>query len=637
MPIVKMISVSGARRYYKTVEIEETDEGKLKFIFDYDEYLKDEVKVMEGARWSPDDRCWTVKNSRRNQFQIDFLTGKNPYAHYDRTLIEFTPRVAQLYPQQYLMAQEAITFRQVIWAAEMGVGKSLAAIETIEWAAEHLDFKRVWWIGPISALASFDVEVGKWGMKCYPEKVMTYDALVKVMKTWKAGEKAPEIVIFDEFSRCKNPSAQRTQAAASLAEAMREDHGDNTPIIIGMTGTPAPKSPLDWYAQCDIVKPGFIREGTIHKFRERLGIVVKKENNITGGIYPQILGWRDSEDKCGICGEPQITHDFAVMGTGGVPHNWVRGTNEVARLYKRMKGLVSVYFKKDWLSHLPDKQYRVLRCKVSRASENASRAIQSSAKSAVQALTMLRELSDGFLYQEEVQGTNICPLCKGSKRVEVPVVEDFDPAMPFNPTRETEVKMLEVDCTTCSGTGQVPRTVRVVDSVGCPKDSILENILDDHEDGRLVIYAGFTGSLDRVIEVCSRKDWKYIRVDGRGWSSNIEANSPREMLEMFQKGDVPKLVFVGHPGSAGMGITLTASCEIVYYSNDFNAESRIQSEDRIHRPGMDVNKGAMITDIVHLPSDLLVLKNLKAKRRLQDMSLGQFRESLKMAEEDRLF
>ncbi len=51
---------------------------------------------------------------------------------------------------------------------------------------------------------------------------------------------------------------------------------------------------------------------------------------------------------------------------------------------------------------------------------------------------------------------------------------------------------------------------------------------------------------------------------------------------------------------------------------------------------MDVNRGAMITDLVHLNSDLLILDNLKKKRRLQDMSLGQFHESLKMLDEERL-
>lgn len=98
-----------------------------------------------------------------------------------------------------------------------------------------------------------------------------------------------------------------------------------------------------------------------------------------------------------------------------------------------------------------------------------------------------------------------------------------------------------------------------------------------------------------------------------------------------------RIVFIGHPGSAGMGITLTASPTIVYYSNDFNAESRIQSEDRIHRPGLDVNLGATIIDLIHLPTDIKVLDNLQKKRDLQSMTLGDMKEAmnLELPEESR--
>jgi SNF2 family DNA or RNA helicase len=619
--VLKLIYPSGKKKYYHTVVLTKATADTLQLDFEYNEYLKDEVKSMEGARWNPDSKCWTVKDSQRNWFQIKYLMGQNPYAWYDQTLKEFTPRIPKLYPQQHQMAQEAITYRQVIWAAEMGLGKTLAAIEAIE----HLGSKAIWWVGPKSALASFDVEVDIWGMLNYPSRVMTYEELTKVMKNWKEGDPYPNVAIFDEFSRCKNLTAQRSQAAKTLADGMRAAYGENVPMIIGMTGTPAPKSPLDWYSLCEIVKPGFIREGTIHKFRERLGVVVKKENTTTGGIYPSIVTWRDSTFKCKLCGYEQEMHDFEVMGQGLEPHSFEPGTNEIERLYKRLKGLVSVYFKKDWLSYLPDKNYRVLQCKVNLSTQNAARAVKNSARSVIQGLTLLRELSDGFLYAEEIQGTTVCPLCQGSKRTRVPVIQE-----------DESYELEEVTCTHCGGEGEVPRSVRVTDSVNCPKDDLLEDILDDHEDGRLVTYAGFTGSIDRIVNLVERKAWSWIRVDGRGWASSFGVTTPKELVHIFQRqGDmqIDKLAFIGHPGSAGMGLTLTASNEIVYFSNDFNAESRAQSEDRIHRPGMDLNKGCMITDLVNLDTDLLIIKNLKEKKRLQDMSLGAFKEALKELEQ----
>jgi len=126
-----------------------------------------------------------------------------------------------------------------------------------------------------------------------------------------------------------------------------------------------------------------------------------------------------------------------------------------------------------------------------------------------------------------------------------------------------------------------------------------------------------------------KQKWEVIRLDGRGWQATFGGN-PQGFVKAFQEmqDSHPRIVFVGNPGSAGTGLTLTASPAIVFYSNDFNADSRIQAEDRIHRMGMDINRGAKIIDLIHLPTDEYVLTNLQNKRKLQDMSLGLVQEAL---------
>jgi len=79
--------------------------------------------------------------------------------------------------------------------------------------------------------------------------------------------------------------------------------------------------------------------------------------------------------------------------------------------------------------------------------------------------------------------------------------------------------------------------------------------------------------------------------------------------------------------SGGMALTLTESRMSVFYSNDFSTEGRIQAEARIHRIGMDMNKGCTIVDLVHLPTDERVIKVLKANRRLELMTLGELQEA----------
>ena len=57
------------------------------------------------------------------------------------------------------------------------------------------------------------------------------------------------------------------------------------------------------------------------------------------------------------------------------------------------------------------------------------------------------------------------------------------------------------------------------------------------------------------------------------------------------------------PESGGLSLTLVESRMSVYWSNSAKPEYRTQSEDRIHRIGMDLNKGCVIVDLIHLPSD----------------------------------
>ena len=618
--------ISGKRK--KVVDIEVKGET-IYFEFDYDEFLKEEVKVMDGARWDPDTKRWRAKNSRHNRFQIAFLQGLNPYARYDEPLKEFKFRIPKfeagvtekncLFPQQYQMACEGLTYRQMIWAAEMGLGKTLSAFMVIE----NSEFPDWWWVGPRSALASYEVELDKWGLlRHMPSETMTYEGLVKLLSNWPKDKKIPQGIILDESSRVKTPGSKRSQACWAIAEKMRDTYGDDVPYVIEMTGTPAPKDPSDWFHQCEIACPGFIREGNIHKFKERLAYIKKEQNAMTGGFYPKLLGWKDSKDRCSDCGCMKDVHDFQ-----SPDHPFRPGSDEVSKLYRRMKGLVSVYYKKDWMTFLPEKQYRILRCKPTRAMTNAAKIVKDSSRTAIEALVRLRELSDGFQYRDKPSGRyETCSLCNGSKRVSIPDYEQEEMTDDF-----FDVKMIEIDCTNCNGSGQVEIIERSIEAAGSPKDDLLDEIIDDHDDdGRLVVYAGFTGSIDRIQEMFVRKGWNYIRVDGRGWSNSFGAKTPKQMLLAFQGNEQQKVVYIAHPMSGGMGVTLTKSHETVFYSNDFSAESRLQAEDRIHRPGMDVNRGAMITDLFNLPSDELVYQNLMAKKRLQDLTMGAFKEALKL-------
>jgi hypothetical protein len=68
---------------------------------------------------------------------------------------------------------------------------------------------------------------------------------------------------------------------------------------------------------------------------------------------------------------------------------------------------------------------------------------------------------------------------------------------------------------------------------------------------------------------------------------------------------------------------------VVFWSNSYTAEYRSQAEDRIHRPGMDFNKGATIVDLIHLPTDARAIEVLRENRRLELLTMGEVMDVLK--------
>ncbi len=50
--------------------------------------------------------------------------------------------------------------------------------------------------------------------------------------------------------------------------------------------------------------------------------------------------------------------------------------------------------------------------------------------------------------------------------------------------------------------------------IPCPKTAALKMLLDENEEtGRIVIFAGFTGSVDRVVDICLKEKWDVVRCD----------------------------------------------------------------------------------------------------------------------------
>jgi SNF2 family DNA or RNA helicase len=570
---------------------------------------KDEIKAMRGARWNPDRKIWSIENCPRNWFQLRCLQGENVYAAFDAA-VQRRQYTRPLMPHQCDLADCGLTYHFQLWAAEMGTGKTLAAQEVIERSGVG-----PWlWVGPKTSLRNIEREFKRWQFAGCPDgiELCTYESLKKISYV-------PAGVIFDEGSRCKGPNTQRTIAAQELADAIRDKHGYAGYVIL-MSGTPAPKSPLDWWALAEIVWPGFLREGNIRALEQRLAWMKQETQN--GSTFNKRVSWKDDEQKCCECGLTADAHD-PILGD----HVFKRSKNEVAYLYERLKGLVVVKHKKDCLS-LPDKRYRQVVCNPSASLLRAAKAITATSLNAAGALTLLRELSDGFQYREVADGVAACNHCEATGQVAEWFGED---GKVYSSRVLDGLERREVACPVCHGDKQIPRMTRTVKEVPCPKDKALQDLLEECEEtGRLVIFAGFTGSVDRCQRLCRGEGWDVVRCDGRGWQVQTWQGEilTVDPLDYWADKSKPRVAYVAHPESGGMSFTLVESRKAVFYSNTFKPEFRSQAEDRIHRQGADENVGVEIVDLVHLPSDQRVLEVLRDNRRLELMTLGELEHAL---------
>ncbi len=603
--------------------------GRILFVRS-DFCFKDAIKAMRGAKYHGFDddnprRMWSVEDCHRNWMAIRYLAGENIYEHFDQELQHFD-YIRPLMDHQRDMSDAGLTYHFQIWGAEMGLGKTLSAQEVIE-RSGHREW---WWAGPKTSLPNIQREFRKWNFPFdqFNVEFMTYERLVRRMDEWKPGDPIPYGFIGDESSKLKNWTSQRTQATAKLADLIRKEYGFNGYVIL-MTGTPSPKTPVDWWSQCEIAYPGFLAEGSDKAFRRRLSFMKLHKFDSGVSVY-KVEDWRDDKLKCHECGKyaDHPNHDETICEDLEDFHKYKPSTNEVALLPRRLMGLVIIKHKKDCLD-LPDKRYRKVYCKPNPSTSRVAKALLTSSPTAIVGMTLLRELSDGFQYREKQEGTSRCTHC-----VEGKITEWVDPNNPgrmyksidlVNPEIVDRLQEVKLECPTCKGTQQMPRYVRHTREVPCPKDKALKTLLEENEEqGRVVIFAGFTGSVDRCVRLCQEEGWHVVRCDGRGFQVTTHEDKvvTCEPLDYWADFSSPRVAFVAHPESGGMSLTLTEARMAIYWSNTYKPEYRIQSEDRLHRIGTDLNKGVQIVDLIHLPSDERVLEVIRANRRLELMSMG---------------
>jgi SNF2 family DNA or RNA helicase len=141
----------------------------------------------------------------------------------------------------------------------------------------------------------------------------------------------------------------------------------------------------------------------------------------------------------------------------------------------------------------------------------------------------------------------------------------------------------------------------------------------EETDGKLIIWANYRHDIE-AIKLALSKEYGMNSVGM--YYGDTDMDDRKRVLEEFQNPDSEMRFFVGNPSTGGYGLTLTAAHTMVYYSNSFDLEKRLQSEDRAHRIGQ--TKNVTYIDLIAVGTvDEKIVKALRSKIDIATQVLGE--------------
>ena len=145
----------------------------------------------------------------------------------------------------------------------------------------------------------------------------------------------------------------------------------------------------------------------------------------------------------------------------------------------------------------------------------------------------------------------------------------------------------------------------------------LMDILEETE-GKAIIWAHYQWDIKDIIKEIVKEYGPGSVVDYYGLTPQSERDPNREKFQSD-----PKCRFlIGTPSTGGYGLTLTAANTVIYYSNGYDLEKRLQSEDRGHRIGQ--KKSVTYVDInAEDTVDEKIVKSLRKKINIASEVLGE--------------
>ena len=141
----------------------------------------------------------------------------------------------------------------------------------------------------------------------------------------------------------------------------------------------------------------------------------------------------------------------------------------------------------------------------------------------------------------------------------------------------------------------------------------------EETDGKVIIWAVYRHDIQTIEKEIANEFGKETVASYYG---DTKDDIRQSIVDDFMDSDGDLRFFVGNPKTGGYGLTLTSSHTVVYYSNDYSLEVRMQSEDRAHRIGQE-QKVTYIDLIAEGTIDERIVKALNSKIDLASQVMGE--------------
>jgi SNF2 family DNA or RNA helicase len=145
-------------------------------------------------------------------------------------------------------------------------------------------------------------------------------------------------------------------------------------------------------------------------------------------------------------------------------------------------------------------------------------------------------------------------------------------------------------------------------------DTLVE-LLEDF-NGKAIIWATYRQTIVDVIKLLQEK---FGRESTVGYWGGVKDKERAENVEAFKHG---KARFIVANPAMGFGNTWTEATLVIYYSNSYNLEHRLQSEDRAHRIGQ--TRSVTYVDFITPGTvDERIVEVLRTKKKMSDLIMDR--------------